>query len=115
MALEQRPDLLNLVLPRFHEPKDHADVGNALRGHRRWQAGEEIPVAAEVRTHAGGQRDSAGRAATVDWGAGDRGDVVRKVAQEWHVMIGDRLPDRELADERVGAAAVGRDKIANSA
>jgi hypothetical protein len=71
MAREQRPDLLNLVLPRFHEPNDHAKIGNASLGNRRWQAREEIPVAAQVRAHAGGQRD-AGRVATFKWAVGDR-------------------------------------------
>ena len=42
--------------PRLNEPEDHAEVGDPRLRHRRRQAGQEIPVVAQVRAQAGGQR-----------------------------------------------------------
>ena len=96
--------------PRFHEPEDHADVGDSLIGQRRWQPGQEIPVVSQVRAHAGGQRH-AGLVTTVGkGGAHHRRDVLGEVAEQRHVVIGQGLTDGELADQSVIPTAIGRDR-----
>jgi len=105
---------LGLRSPRFHEPEDHADVADSLTGNRRRQTGQEIPVAALVRTHAGVQGRA--RPLTMDQGGiRHRRDVQGEVAEQRHVMISQGVTDGELTDQRITSTTAERDQVADTA